>query len=146
MPSRIERQYMRQILYRSLSAVPGDRSDLAHILEQSRHNNAIDGVTGMLWSGERAFLQVLEGHGESVEATFARILADPRHHSLEVLSDKLIETREFGYWSMVHPLAGDPPDTYDRKILRLIADKSELVRDQFLAAIMSESRIEAPST
>ena len=41
---------MRQILYLSSSTVQGDRGNLPTILEQSCHSNAIDGITGLLWS------------------------------------------------------------------------------------------------
>jgi hypothetical protein len=38
---------IQQILYKSYSTVPGDGADLVGILQQSRHNNALDEVTGI---------------------------------------------------------------------------------------------------
>ncbi|MEO9131566.1 MAG: BLUF domain-containing protein [Sphingomonas sp.] len=126
---------MRQILYVSLSAVPGDGADLQGILQQSRHNNAIDGITGLLWSDGKSFLQVLEGPRESVEATFSRISADTRHHSLIVIKDRLIEAREFGTWNMAHRRATDAVDAYDARVMRLLSNASELTRSQFVDLI-----------
>ncbi|QNQ11123.1 BLUF domain-containing protein [Sphingomonas alpina] len=122
---------MRQILYVSISTVPGDKADLVGILEQSRHNNAIDGVTGLLWSDGRHFMQVIEGPEVSIKETFARIHVDTRHHQLEVLHDRPIENREFGGWSMAHRRATDPVDAYDAQMRRLLSRASPFVSRHF---------------
>jgi hypothetical protein len=126
---------LRQILYASLSTVPGDKADLVGILHQSRHNNALDGVTGLLWSDGHSFLQAVEGPDDSIAATFARIHADPRHHSLVVLQDRQIEKREFGGWTMAHRRATDPVDAYDAQMTRLLINASDTVRTHFLGLI-----------
>ncbi len=126
---------MRQILYVSTSTVPGDRADLSGILNQSRHNNAMDGVTGLLWSDGRHFLQVFEGPEESVAATFERIRSDPRHEDLIVLQDRSIEAREFGNWSMIHRRANEPANAYDVQVRRLLSNASQPVQQHFLALI-----------
>ena len=130
---------MRQIVYVSLSTIRGDKADLAGILEQLRHNNAIDGVRGLLWSDGRSFLQAFEGPRASVEATFARIMRDERHHTLTVISDLRIVKHEFGDWTMVHRRETDPPDIYDARIRRLLSDASDGVRKQFLSLIAVEA-------
>ncbi|MES2441356.1 MAG: BLUF domain-containing protein [Pseudomonadota bacterium] len=126
---------MRQILYLSKSTVPGDRADLSGILNQSRHNNAMDGITGLLWSDGRHFLQVFEGPEDSVAATFERIRRDIRHEDLIVLRDRPIEKPEFGGWSMVHRRANEPADAYDFQVRRLLLNASTPVREHFLALI-----------
>ncbi|WP_010187435.1 BLUF domain-containing protein [Sphingomonas sp. PAMC 26605] len=126
---------MRQILYVSLSTLAGDTADLASILEQSRHNNALDGITGLLWSDGRSFMQVLEGPRVSVMATFARILADPRHHSLIVLQERRIRGNEFGGWTMAHRRASDAADAYDDRMQRVLVNTSEGVRTHFLTLV-----------
>jgi hypothetical protein len=128
---------MRQILYVSTSTVPGDRTDLSGILNQSRHNNAMDGITGLLWSDGRHFLQVFEGPEESVAATFDRIRRDTRHEDLIVLLDRTTEAREFGDWSMVHRRASDPADAYDTHVRRLLSNASQPVQRHFLDLIAS---------
>lgn len=126
---------MRQLFYVSASTVTGDKGDLAGILEQSRHNNALEGVTGLLWSDGAHFLQVLEGSPDSVGATFERISRDPRHSHIVVLHDREIEAREFGGWSMVHRRANEPADLYDAKVGRLLASAAPDIRERFIGLI-----------
>ncbi|MEG3089323.1 BLUF domain-containing protein [Sphingomonas sp. PB4P5] len=126
---------MRQILYVSLSTVPGDKADLVGILDQSRHNNALDGITGLLWSDGRSFLQVFEGPQASVASTFARISADRRHHSLTIIEDRAIKAPEFGTWTMMHRRANDALDAYDARIGRILLRVTSPIRMQFLALV-----------
>ena len=122
---------MRQILYVSVGTAPDGKADLVGILEQSRHNNAIDGVTGLLWSDGTHFMQVIEGPATSIDATFGRIVLDSRHRDIETLLDRPIEAREFGTWSMVLKRAGDPNDAYDAKMQRLLSNASTGISEQF---------------
>ncbi len=125
---------MRQLLYGS-SSVTDRPADLDAILEQSRHNNAIDGVTGMLYADGRRFLQVLEGPQASVEPTFERILAEPRHRAIVILSDRTVEQREFGTWAMAHRQKGENADSFDQKMRLMLADASPSVRGTFLGLV-----------
>lgn len=129
---------MRQILYISTSTLPGDEASLNGILEQSRHNNAIDGVTGLLWADGVRFMQVIEGPEESVAMTWARIQADPRHHDITALHDKVTNVREFGYWTMAYRHSSNAFDEHDAKLRRLVAHASPTVGEAFLAMIASE--------
>ncbi|MDY7522660.1 BLUF domain-containing protein [Sphingomonas sp. 10B4] len=94
---------MRRILYVSGNTLSSVTADLATIREQSRHNTAHDRITGLRWSDGRSLLQVLERSRVSVMATFARILAAPRHHAPIVLQHRHIRPHEFGGWTMAHP-------------------------------------------
>ncbi|WP_242182521.1 BLUF domain-containing protein [Sphingomonas sp. CARO-RG-8B-R24-01] len=129
----------QQILYVSVSTVPGDGADLAGILEQSRHNNALDGITGLLWSDGMHFLQVIEGSPEGVTAAFARIRADGRHHHLRLLRDCMIPLREFGSWTMVHRRAADSPDLYDARMRRLLSETSQPIKQHFMMLIAGKT-------
>ena len=91
---------MLQIVYISTARTPLSDIELQSVLAVSRRNNAADGITGLLVSGGRRLLQVLEGPEEAVAAAFDRIKADPRHSAVVTLSRKEVETREFGDWSM----------------------------------------------
>lgn len=123
---------MRQILYISTSVVPGDKADLVGILQQSRHNNAIDGITGLLWSDGAHFLQVFEGPRASVTAAWERICRDPRHSRISVLCDRRITARGFGDWTMAHRRIGEPIDIYDAKVRRLMHNATEPIPEAFL--------------
>lgn len=120
--------------------MPGNIADIEGILEESRRNNAIDGVTGLLWSDGTHFLQVLEGPDETVGATMGRILADHRHSAIVVLRDEAVDAREFGGWSMEFRGADIAADAHDLRMRRLLEKASEPVRAQFLALIASGER------
>lgn len=104
---------IRQLIYQSRATGPVDADG---ILQASRHNNALDGITGLLWFDGTHFVQVLEGPEESVRTAYERIAADPRHEALELLSDRRLDKAEFGYWSME---LGDRIDTKDEVRARL---------------------------
>jgi len=70
------------------------------ILAESRRNNSSARVTGLLLFNGKRFLQLLEGAPVQVEATYARILRDPRHFAVVKLSERTIDQREFGNWDM----------------------------------------------
>ncbi len=131
---------IRQILYVSQSTIPGDSADLAGILLQSRHNNALDGVTGLLWSDGERFLQIFEGPEESVCATFARIANDDRHCEMRIILDRLIEAREFSDWTMAHRRADEPADIYDAKVRRLLSKAAPPIKDAFFSMIAYSTR------
>ncbi len=126
----------------SSSTIAGDKADLVGILEQSRHNNAIDGVTGLLWSDGIRFLQVIEGPTASIDSTFERILNDHRHYDLSLQHNIPILERQFGGWTMAHRRANDPADTYDARMRRLLSGASDRVRKPFLS-LMATGAIEA---
>ena len=100
---------MRRILYVGGNTLSSVTADLAGIPKQSRHNTALDRITGLRWSDGRSLLQVLERSRMSVMATFARILADPRHHAPIVLQHRHIRPHESGGWTMAHPTSAPRP-------------------------------------
>lgn len=132
---------MRQLLYISSSKPHGTMANVAKILEQSRHNNALDGVTGLLWTDGVRFLQVLEGPAESVAVTYARISADPRHQAIVVLSDKTVETREFGEWSMAEARAEGDSERHREHVARLLDRAAPDVRGTFLGLIEARKSV-----
>lgn len=131
---------MRQLIYTSTSTAPAGKADLDGILEQSRHNNAIDGITGLLWSDGTRFMQVIEGPEVSVEAAFARIQADSRHRDIDVHRDAPVEQREFGDWTMAGRRARDPSGAYDARMRLLLRNASPTIKEPFLALIAAGQR------
>jgi hypothetical protein len=93
---------IRQLVYFSTAADGIGPDDIAEILATSRANNARVGVSGLLLFVNGVFAQVLEGDPASVEAVYARIVADPRHQDPEILSDRTVERRTFDDWSMAY--------------------------------------------
>lgn len=124
---------MKQILYASVTtASNGKSADIAAILEQSRHNNALDGITGLLWTDGERFLQVIEGGDEAVDACYARICADHRHRAIVTIIERAIEKREFGYWAMAHKTSDMLADVHDERIRRMMTNAADDISAPFL--------------
>src|ERR1700692_1173372 len=68
-----------QTIYASEARSGFHEHDIPELLEQIRPANAKAQVTGMLLYVGRSFLTLLEGAAVAVDATFARIVFDPRH-------------------------------------------------------------------
>lgn len=97
---------MLQLVYAS---IPTETwyGDLRAICEQSACNNIRDEITGVILRESDTFLHVLEGPKASVEDTFLRIIQDPRHHSLQLISRRQLTQREFGYGAMTELISLD---------------------------------------
>jgi hypothetical protein len=119
---------MLQIVY--ISTATG-AVDTAAILATSRRNNTRDGLTGLLYTNGKRFLQVLEGDPANVERALARIDADPRHRAMVVLSSRDVTAREFGAWAMAERVAGDDADAFVAHVRALVAQASPSVRATF---------------
>ena len=88
------------LAYESQASVPFTEPDLLDLLGHSRANNAERGVTGILLYRRGTFLQVLEGPREEVEALYARIADDPRHHAVDTVLAEERRERRFPDWTM----------------------------------------------
>ena len=89
-----------RLLYASRAADNVSQEELLKILSQSKANNPESGITGVLCSSGRIFLQVLEGGRMQVNALYNHIAADPRHKDVVILSYEEISERKFSGWSM----------------------------------------------
>ncbi len=78
------------------------REDVYAILASSERNNAAADVTGVLLFDQDHVVQVLEGGRLAVCATFARILNDPRHQDVRIVSCVDARARMFAAWRMRH--------------------------------------------
>jgi hypothetical protein len=97
---------MLQIAYISTAKGLVDQALLDDILSVSRRNNRAAGITGLLVSGGRRFLQVLEGPDQAVLTTYARIQTDPRHRAFVLVTCQPVADRAFGDWSMAYREGG----------------------------------------
>lgn len=89
-----------QLLYASHAAAPIGAQDMQQILRQAKTNNAAHGITGVLCCTQDIYLQVLEGGRAAVNRLYNRIVADPRHQGVELLSYATIGERQFAGWAM----------------------------------------------
>ncbi len=91
---------MISLTYLSRATAPLDRPQLEELLSVSRERNLASEVTGMLLYVDEQFIQTLEGRREDVEATMGRIVADARHHQVDVTLVEEIQERCFPGWTM----------------------------------------------
>ena len=70
------------------------------ILQASRRNNPINGITGVLCTNNYIFLQLLEGGRKEVSETYNRIARDSRHSDVQLLHMEEVTERKYAGWSM----------------------------------------------
>lgn len=121
---------MLQLVYIS-SVNPAAPCPTQDILTVSRRNNARDRITGLLYADAGRFLQALEGPEDAVEAAYARIRDDRRHHAIVLLSRQQVDRRTFGNWEMAHRAPGADAASFLDEVRRLTADAAPDVRATF---------------
>ncbi len=89
-----------RLMYASRAASAVNQEELLAILRKSKANNPAAGITGVLCFSEGIYLQALEGGRSAVNRLYNRIVADPRHSDVELLSYEEIGERRFAGWSM----------------------------------------------
>ncbi|MGV6826790.1 MAG: BLUF domain-containing protein [bacterium] len=73
---------------------------ISSLLEFAKSANAENDITGALVLSGRDFLQYLEGPPAQVNQLYARILKDPRHQNVQLVSYDLTCGRRFQDWDM----------------------------------------------
>ncbi len=91
---------MYRLIYKSQPRSSLQWEDIRKILHQSEANNERQGITGVLLATEHCFLQVIEGRYEAVNKLFIKLVTDPRHYNIQLISFDLIDSRLFGGWGM----------------------------------------------
>ena len=89
-----------RLLYVSRPVGPVTTTVTTMILEKSHANNKKANITGILCQGAGLWMQAIEGERSQINSLYARIMVDPRHQNLEILSMKEIKQRQFSQWSM----------------------------------------------
>jgi len=110
-----------------------EKKDLEDILEVSKIKNDEDGITGLLFSSDEDFIQLIEGGRTAISKCFMRIMHDHRHQGIKVLLASPIQERLFDKWSM--------------RLIDITAPESGKVRDYFINGVfdtdeMSHEEIE----
>lgn len=91
---------MKQLIYRS-QPFGFDRSTLAGILVQARHNNRRDDITGALICRHDLYIQLIEGPAPAIDALFTRIAKDDRHSDVHLSLSDTVSERIFPEWEML---------------------------------------------
>jgi hypothetical protein len=136
---------LSRLIYASRAVEALKPEDVEQILATSRTNNARVGVTGALMFGAREFLQCLEGSREAVNATYARILRDPRHADVLILDYREVARRWFAGWGM-HQV---PPLWSSRQVLLRYGEREAFAPSKMsaesAAALLADLAASLPS-
>ncbi|MEI7464605.1 MAG: BLUF domain-containing protein [Burkholderiales bacterium] len=89
-----------RLMYVSRASNSVNQNELVAILKKSKSNNVGSGITGVLCFSAGIFLQVLEGGRSQVSALYNKIVNDPRHYEVVLLSYEEVSERAFAGWSM----------------------------------------------
>ena len=93
---------LSRMLYVSTAVGPITTTVTGTILRSAKSHNASNGITGVLCQGRGVYLQVLEGERSQVDALYARISLDKRHHQIVMRQHVDISRRRYGKWAMAH--------------------------------------------
>ena len=123
---------LHRVIYASeaVGATGASTLSIAQIIGVSDRNNRRDRVSGCLMFHLGHILQVLEGERADLDRVMRRIIADPRHTGVRVLSDMPISER-----LLEEPmcLCGDPAALLKRIdlpcISRMTANEAEALLD-----------------
>ncbi|WP_201555635.1 BLUF domain-containing protein [Psychrobacter sp. 72-O-c] len=74
--------------------------DFNEILQQAQENNTANGITGMLTFNKDYFLQTIEGPRAQINRLLYALIADQRHHDLQLIETRELKHREWSEWSM----------------------------------------------
>ena len=121
---------MTQLAYSSDARGDLASNEVFEIIETSAINNLRAVLTGTIIFANDRFFQIIEGEPAAIDGLMARLQADPRHHSIEVLHRQEIGERSFPRWRMerVRIANGSVPEA---ALADVSSDMRALVR-QFL--------------
>jgi len=89
-----------QIMYVSSAAKGFSEAEMYKLCSRIYKRNEARKLSGVLLYTEGNIIQVLEGPKDTVKALFAKIRKDTRHTGLLIISQKVIEQRDFPNFGM----------------------------------------------
>ncbi|MGB7418180.1 MAG: BLUF domain-containing protein [Erythrobacter sp.] len=98
---------MKRLIYHSYGVDDLSQDAVFDIVSGSAHRNGALGLSGFLLYQNGCFLQLLEGDAAAVDALYAKVRQDPRHHSVETLFETAISAKSFDMWRMKRIASGN---------------------------------------
>ncbi|MGJ7542312.1 BLUF domain-containing protein [Variovorax sp. LT1R16] len=90
---------LTRIVYASHARTNAE-DDIPGVLAWSRRVNTELGITGVLCFLDGVYMQYLEGEEAALDALFASIRTDARHHDVTLLERRAVPKRAFSDWAM----------------------------------------------
>ncbi len=106
--SLLDAHILVSMTYASSANPDVSAKDFNEILQQAKENNAVNGITGMLIFNKNYFLQTLEGPRAQINRLLYSLIADTRHHDLQIIETRELKHRDWAKWSMNY--ASPTPD------------------------------------
>jgi hypothetical protein len=91
---------LTEIVYTSTATASLSADQTQELLSVARYFNMRIGITGILLFQGGTFLQVLEGHPDTVRWLFEKISKDRRHTRVVKLLESTVTQRSFESWAM----------------------------------------------
>lgn len=115
---------LRQIVYLSRAEASCDDEQVYELSRVSRERNEACDVTGILLYDGSRFIQAIEGGSDVINETLDRIVRDNRHSNIQIVTDKMVERRQFGSWSLQtrKTTAGACSASFLKKVKQLMDD------------------------
>lgn len=104
--------HLVRLTYISRASDGLDASQRKEILNTARTNNSANGISGILIFNKDYFLQTIEGSRPLINGLLNALIADPRHHDLQIIECETVYERKWVKWSMnyVTPTASNKDD------------------------------------
>lgn len=93
---------LEALMYISVADSGITQKDIDNILHKAVRKNRREDLTGALIFSGSIFIQILEGHPDSLDAIMDQLKKDKRHHAMTLLSREPITHRRFASWSMAY--------------------------------------------
>ena len=125
-----------RLIYRSIANREFlNPEQLTKLANESSSNNRRLGICGILALSDGNFLQLLEGPQKFVNELYCKIVKDPRHYQVELISFESIVQAEFTDWSMTLlelDKIDDSMKSFLRKKYPMHNEKFEFPNESFL--------------
>lgn len=108
-----------RVIYSSRPSADTDYAEKLEIVADAAKRNGKKNITGYILLADGLFLQALEGETKSVEKLLEKIEGDPRHDTIQILSNTSVAERLFSQWSMGFAHAEERLDFINQKLVDL---------------------------
>ena len=91
---------MYRIIYLSSATTKFTNDEILTLLRNSRKNNEVNDITGLLLYSDGNFLQIIEGKSKPLKKLYDKISVDPRHKNIIKVFEGKVSSRIYPNWKM----------------------------------------------